>query len=146
MKRLTKALMVAGLVLTMLTALTDPAMAHSGIDWRTNKYRAWHGLRQLPVSSVLYQIARQRSRQIVGNFSHDFWWWGRSGCDWVGENIAYRRPKPDNVGLYFFRAWRDSPPHRVVMLGRWSVMASAVYLAPDGGAYAVQLFGSGCDP
>lgn len=137
----------AALALALILALSAPLLtvAHRGIDWRTNGYRAAHDLRRLPISTRLHDLAARRARQISVNWGHDFWWGPKSGCTggW-GENIAYRNPPPDNPGRWFFRAWRDSLPHREVMLGRWSRMASAVYVAPNGGMYAVQLFGLRC--
>lgn len=136
---------VAAALLAGAMALTPSlALGHDGIDRRTNSFRERNGRHELRTPSWLRHVARQRVRQLDdGGFYHRFDWLNGTPCRAGGENLAYRKPPPENPGLYFFRAWRESYSHRKVMLGRgWDAMASAVWLAPDGRMYAVQLF---CD-
>lgn len=140
-------LMGAFFVALILTALIPSAVsAHDGINRLTNEFRIERGRRPLRTNDNLQRIANDRARAIYYNgFYHDFSWWSRTRCSAIGENIAYRRPALERArGRWFFKAWRDSRPHRHNMLGwGWRRHASAIFLAPDGGMYGVQLF---CKP
>lgn len=134
------ALVLAG---ALSLAVVSPATANTNIDGFTNAYRVRHGLPQLKTTDRLHFLASQRARQIVDAFQHDFAWMSKLKRDnlcGVGENIAWRRPKAGWPAKWAFEAWRDSPSHRENMLGGWSHQASAIYFAPDGGMYAVQIF------
>lgn len=131
-------------VITALLLVVSTAVAHDGVDALTNDFRAQNGLHSLQTSPILTQFAEQRAREIVSDFSHDFGWWDASGCRGVGENIHYRIPAASDPASYSVQAWINSPGHRANMLGDWDVQGSAIYLAPNGGHYAVQLFGFDC--
>lgn len=139
MRKLKTALAAA---LVLILATTSTVFGHDGIDRLTNEFRQSQGSDWLWTDSNLYQLARIRAQQISTNFEHNFWWWGRTDCAWVGENIAWRRPVVDtNKAEWFVEAWKDSPTHRENMLNpRWETQGSAIYISDDGGMYGVQLF------
>lgn len=128
--------------LLLFFATSQPVGANTTIDGLTNQRRAELGLRQLRTPDWLNQVARRRAHQIRWNFVHDFDWTRNiRGCyRGYGENIMYRIPAAPNPARYAFRAFWNSPTHRVLMVGHWTVTNSAVYIAPNGGQYVVQLF------
>jgi len=141
------AAMVAAFIL--LIASVPAGNAEAGIDGATNAYRQSLGLPAIAGSGTLTEFAQQRAQQIYSpttgaNFYHQYWWWGPSGCNGIGENIVYRIPAADNPADYAVTAWIQSEPHRQNMIGDWDIMGSATYIAPDGGQYSVQLFGEDC--
>lgn len=144
-RRIARLILAALLGFILAAALTTVAEGHERLDRLTNRYRVAHDLHRLKYSARLHYLARKRAREIVTNFSHQYWWINRSRCTraW-GENIMYRIPAPEHRALYAFRAFRDSPPHRANMLGRYTHRGSAIYVAPNGGMYVVQLFGRRC--
>lgn len=132
------------LACALLLTLAVAVKADTGIDGGTNAYRNANGLASLPTSGTLASLASQRAQEIYSDFSHNFSWWGASGCKGIGENLVYRVPAPSDPSGYSVQAWIDSPAHRANLLGDWDVMGSAVYVGADGGMYAVQLFGKDC--
>lgn len=124
--------------------------ADAGIDGGTNAYRQSQGLPSLATSNVLTQFAAERARQIWSptgmgeNFYHQYWWWGPSGCQSIGENLVYRIPAASDPAAYAVQAWINSAPHRANMLGDFQVIGSATYIGPEGGQYSVELFGKNC--
>jgi uncharacterized protein YkwD len=143
MRRILAAVLAAA-VLVSVNVL--PATAHDGLIWATNRFRLNHGLPWLWTNDNLDRLAHQRARQIVGDgFFHRFDWVNQTHCEVGGENLAYRMPALDSHRIgWFMDAWRDSPTHRDMMLGRgWKRMGAAIYVAPDGAMYGVQLF---CNP
>lgn len=140
MRRLVAALLAAVLLTASNVA---PVAAHNDLLWRINHYRENHELRRLRTNDNLHDIAHLRARQIVTDFNHDFWWWSRTGCEWVGEIIAYRKPAPDNPSGWLFRAWRNSPPHRATMLGDWGRAGASYVITADGALYGAVIFCKG---
>lgn len=78
-------------------------------------------------SERLYELACQRAKEIVDNFSHD----GFHSIDASAENIAKGVPYPDMV----INGWYNSAGHKNNMLGGWNYGAIAKY-----GNYWVALF------
>ena len=78
-------------------------------------------------SERLYDLACQRAKEIVDNFSHD----GFHAIDASAENIAKNVPSPDMV----INGWYNSSGHKKNMLGGWDYGAIAKY-----GNYWVALF------
>jgi len=78
-------------------------------------------------SERLYELACQRAKEIVDNFSHD----GFHSIDASAENIAKGVPYPDMV----INGWYNSAGHKNNMLGGWNYGAIAKY-----GSYWVALF------
>ncbi len=78
-------------------------------------------------SERLYELACQRAKEIVDNFSHD----GFHSIDASAENIAKGVPYPDMV----INGWYNSAGHKNNMLGGWDYGAIAKY-----GNYWVALF------
>lgn len=123
--------------------------ANAGIDGGTNEIRAEAGLAPLETSALLTDLAAQRAAELYppeSGFHHAYWWVDKVGC-WAGagENIAYRIPTPDS-DAHWVQKWYDSAPHRANMLGDYTLTGSAVFIGPDGGGYAVQLFLKPCAP
>ena len=143
MRRLVAALLAA--VLLTVTA-TEPATAHGNLVDATNDYRLAHGRRALKTNDNLDDIAHIRARQIARDFRHDFWWWGETNCERIGENIAYHNPAlgwPERID-WFVEAWAGSPLHDELMLSRrWWRMGAAIYVSPDGAMWGVQIY---CEP
>jgi uncharacterized protein YkwD len=135
------------LALVLAVAPASPVSANQQLNDLTNRYRVNHGLKRLWTSDHLQHLAGLRAREIYyGAFEHSWWWINRvpNSCGW-GENILYRIPAvDDNRGAYAFRRFRDSPVHRKNLLGRWNKMASAIFIAPNGGMYVAQLFVKNC--
>ena len=78
-------------------------------------------------SERLYDLACQRAKEIVDNFSHD----GFHVIDASAENIAKNVPSADMV----INGWYNSSGHKKNMLGGWDYGAIAKY-----GNYWVALF------
>ena len=78
-------------------------------------------------SERLYDLACQRAKEIVDNFSHD----GFHAIDASAENIAKNVPSADMV----IDGWYNSAGHKKNMLGGWDYGAIAKY-----GNYWVALF------
>ena len=78
-------------------------------------------------SERLYQLACQRAKEIVDNFSHD----GFASIDASAENIAKNVPYAEMV----IDGWYNSAGHKKNMLGGWDYGAIARY-----GNYWVALF------
>lgn len=125
--------------------LAQVVRGNTALDSLVNNYRTSQGLRALTTSARLTELAQQRAYQIKDNFAHDFWWLDQSGCTraW-GENIMYRRPAADDPVTNAFNAFMGSAPHYANIVGSYTHQGSAVWLAPDGGQYVVQLFAKGC--
>lgn len=142
---------VARIILALLlgyilgVSLATVTRANVAMDSLVNSYRSSQGLRSLTTSPRLTDLAQRRAHQIKDNFAHDFWWISQSGCTqgWA-ENIMYRRPAADNPVSYAFNAFMGSPTHYANIVGDYTHLGSAVWLAPDGGQYVAQLFGKGC--
>lgn len=118
----------------------------SRLDDFVNRFRMRRGKRKLRVSASLKEHAARRAKELyTRGFFHDTSFEPRhSGiCGW-GENISWYKPAPDNLPRWAFRAFRDSPVHRANMLGRWTQMASAIYIAPNGASYCAQIFERRC--
>lgn len=125
----------------MTLSLPGLAQAHDGIHRLTNEFRQENARKRLRTNDHLNWLARRRARQIVGDFSHQFWWGDRTRCRGTSENIAYRIPAVEGFkARWFVSAWIGSDVHRRNMLGQWDRMGSAIYVAPNGGMYGVQLF------
>jgi uncharacterized protein YkwD len=140
-------LLAAALAAVLLLTAAQPAYAHDWLVSRTNAFRVDHDLRPLRTNDNLDRLAHRRARQIVGDgFFHSFEWVNQTHCEVGGENLAYRKPAlpyGERVA-WFIEAWKNSPTHRALMLGTgWRRMGAAIYVAPDGAMYGVQLF---CDP
>jgi uncharacterized protein YkwD len=141
MRRALAVVLVAALAFT-----PSPASAHDSLVAATNRFRHNHGLARLWATDNLDRLAHERVRQIVGDgFFHRFDWVNHTRCEVGGENLAYRKPAlEDGRVRWFMDAWKDSPTHRAMMLGKgWKRMGAAIFIAPDGAMYGVQLF---CDP
>ncbi len=104
----------------------------------TNDERARNGLAGLTVEDGLTSLARQRSTELVTDFSHSGF--TASGCAGCGENIAGWYAGQSAEG--FVQQWTSSPAHHANMLetsftsigvGVYRVQASNL-------AYAVQIF------
>ena len=133
-------------VLLVLSSVTT-TLAHDRLEDLTNDFRQDRGLNRLRTPSHLHWVAKLRARELyrVG-FFHDFSWISRvGGCSW-GENLMYRRPAVDGGrAWHVFQAFKRSKTHRRTMLGNWNRLGAHIYLAPDGGMYAVQLFVKNCN-
>lgn len=143
MKRLGP-VMVLILLFTLL--LVSTADADPGLDGATNALRASSGLPALTTAVDLTAIATQRAFEIAqpDGYRHDFWYADQFCWLGMGENLAYRIPAPDDITTYFIGVWANSPAHLANMLGAYTEQGSGVYLAPDGGAYAAQVFRMPC--
>lgn len=135
---------LAAVALAVIVALSpSTALAHDDLSHRINTFRERHDRHALRLSPTMHDIARARARAIYRDFDHDLSWIDSTRCVMGGEIIAFRRPAPARPARWAFRKWRASDEHRRVMLmRRWDRIGSHVYLAPDGGAYAVAVF---CD-
>lgn len=148
--------MAAALMAAFLIMVPTLAVANVTVDRLTNNFRVNYGLNRLKSAdhqNTLWSLARKRTFQIERNWGHrsDWqWFFDRlPGCaKGVGENLAYYRGWGDLPYQWPFSAWRDSPPHREDMLGRWTWQASAIrrvqYSDGSTAYYAVQLFLLGC--
>lgn len=131
---------IAFVLAGLIALLPSVTLAQQQIDHQTNVLRRENGLRRLPTNDNLIRLARMRARQISRNWGHNFAWMSQTRCSWAGENIAYRNPPPDSPARWLFEVWRDSKPHLANMLGDFDRMGSAIFFAPNGGMYGVQLF------
>lgn len=134
---------VLALILWFVPTLTE---GNSGINWRTNYFRLNHDRKALRTNDNLQRLAMLRAKEIVNDWSHQFWWLNQTKCKVGGENIAMRRPAlldSSERAKWFVEAWKDSPTHRETMLGRgWDRQGSAIFISPDGAMWGVQIF---CD-
>lgn len=93
-----------------------------------NQARAEAGVKPLVSSDYLNQIALQRAKEIVNDFSHD----GLSKYGAFGENIAYGYTSSQAV----FQGWMGSPGHRAnILRADYGKIGCARY-----GNYWVQIF------
>ncbi|WP_434311563.1 DUF4214 domain-containing protein [Hominifimenecus sp. rT4P-3] len=93
-----------------------------------NQARAEAGVKPLVSSDYLNQIALQRAKEIVNDFSHD----GLSKYGSFGENIAYGYPTSQAV----FQGWMGSAGHRAnILRANYGTIGCARY-----GNYWVQIF------
>lgn len=144
-RRIARLLLALALGFMLATAWASFTRANTTLDGLTNSLRQANGLAQLQTSQRLTALAQERARQIVSDFSHNFWWLDDSGCTQAwGENIMYLIPAADNPAQYAYEAFRDSPTHYANMVGDYTHQGSAVFIAANGGQYVVQLFGKGC--
>ena len=84
---------------------------------KINEYRISNGLKELPVTVEAQNEADRRAKELINNYSH-------TGVGaFFGENIGH-----GSVGVDFYVAWRNSPPHNATMLREQAVaIASSVY-------------------
>jgi len=84
---------------------------------QVNEYRVANGLPALPVTDEAQRESDRRAKELVDNYSH-------TGVGaFFGENIGH-----GSVGVDFYIAWRNSPPHNATMLREQAVaIASSVY-------------------
>lgn len=131
----------------------DLAIIEARIHELVNQERTAHELTALTIEPQLVKASRQRSKEIVADFSHE-----RSGessfsifkepeyryiYQAVGENIvmATYQGTPKEMGEYFFKLWKESPGHYENMMSpKFSEVGTGVYLE-DGILYGTQLFG-----
>lgn len=117
--------------------------ANTIMDGLINQSRTTNGLSALTTSSTLTALAEQRALEIKDNFAHDFWWWDASGCNGIGENLAWRTPPAENPEQYAHNQFMASPDHHANIMGDWDLVGTALLII-DGAQYAVQLFGNDC--
>jgi uncharacterized protein YkwD len=124
------------------------ALGDAGIDSGTNAYRIQNGRPALATWLPLQTVADMRVIEISTVFDHVTNWQRLfdllPNClSALGENIGFRTSPADS--MWFVNAWIASPEHAANMLGwGWDWQASAIYVAPDGRTYGVQLFADGC--
>jgi uncharacterized protein YkwD len=97
-------------------------------------------MQPLSVDPTLSAIAQQRAQEIVGNFSHNYWWASQVCWKSYGENLAY-----SSINTDFVSQWMNSAPHRANILNpKFDQIGTAVYTVGNT-TYAVQVFIESCN-
>ncbi|MGX7419645.1 CAP domain-containing protein [Carnobacterium gallinarum] len=133
---------------------SDLAIIEAKIHKLVNEERVKQGVPALVINQQLVNASRQRSKEIVTDFSHE-----RDGessfsifkepeysyvYQAVGENIvmATYQGTPEDMGSYFFKLWKESPGHYENMISpKFTEVGTGIYLK-DGLLYGTQLFGN----
>ncbi len=104
----------------------------------TNEERARDGLTLLTSDDELTTLARQRSCDLIEDFSHAGF--AMSGCTWCGENIAGWHFGQTAAG--FVNQWVSSPAHHdnMVRSGWMGIGVGVCRFRSSDLAFAVQIF------
>lgn len=124
-----------GLSLLFPSRVESPTFKDSPLDKESmyfyiNEYRAQNDLPPLSTENFYCEYAKERSEEIITDWSHDQW--VADGvdnikrynticpeCEFMGENIAYGA----TMNIQLLTAWKNSPLHNEALLDkRYDIM------------------------